>query len=147
ALPDLLRVMLHPAIVRKDLGKFLLAHPNNLPLAIKHNGPARRRPLINGQNIFCHFPSTRFFPSPLEGEGRHFCAQLKCLGTAVITRVCDGAATITGPTPPPPSGGGVGASPPRQIFLQPRHILRRDPQSKLGAAPQNILCRPRPFLC
>ncbi len=62
ALPDFLWVMLHPAVLRKDLREFLLAAAHNGAVLIEHDRPARGRALINRQNI-----AHAILPEPFTG--------------------------------------------------------------------------------
>ncbi|MCY1236640.1 hypothetical protein D9M72_493060 [compost metagenome] len=55
-LPDFLRIVLHPAGFRKMLPEFLLADASHLLLAVEDDRPARRRALIDRENISAHMP-------------------------------------------------------------------------------------------
>jgi hypothetical protein len=44
--PDCLRIVLHPAGLRKDLGKLLLRNADNAPIVIKNDCPGTGGPLI-----------------------------------------------------------------------------------------------------
>ena len=57
AVPDFLRIVLHPAIVREILGKLALPHPCNAAVRRKDNRPARCGSLVDGQHISAHIPS------------------------------------------------------------------------------------------
>ncbi len=52
--PDLIRIMLHPARLRKILGKLLLRQTADLPFPVKKDTPVAGRPCIQGHHVFCH---------------------------------------------------------------------------------------------
>ncbi len=49
--PDLIAVMLHPAVIREDLRQFFLGDLNRRTLAVEQESPCARGPLINTQHI------------------------------------------------------------------------------------------------
>ena len=58
---DFFGIMLHPAGVRKDLGKLLLRHRADLPVFVKKDRPVGGGAGIQSHNVFghCHLPFSR----------------------------------------------------------------------------------------
>ena len=56
--PDLHGVMLHPALLGIELGKFLLADADNILLLIEKNGAGAGGTLIQGENVLAHSGNT-----------------------------------------------------------------------------------------
>ena len=54
AVPDFLRVVLDPAILREVLGELLLSHAHDLARLVEQDRPARGRALIDRQNELGH---------------------------------------------------------------------------------------------
>ena len=50
-LPDLLRVMLDPAVGRKDLRQLALRHGADMPFAVEDDGARAGRALVDGENV------------------------------------------------------------------------------------------------